>query len=57
MLIDHGFGSPGLQRIVIQAGHDNLQSRAVPERLGFRLEEEAEVARYALDSSEWSPDD
>ena len=56
-LIDHGFRSLGLQRIVIQAGHDNLQSRAIPERLGFRLEEEDELARYALSSSEWSPDD
>ena len=56
-LIDHAFGSLGLRRIVIQAAAGNLPSRAIPERLGFRLEDVAQQARYTLDIADWSPDD
>ena len=37
-LIDHGFGRLGLHRIAIRAGVENVRSRAVAERLGFKLE-------------------
>ena len=56
-LIDHAFGSLCLRRIVIQAAAGNLPSRAIPERLGFRLEDVGEQARYALSSSDWPSDD
>ncbi len=56
-LIDHAFEALGLRRIVIQAAAGNLPSRAIPERLGFRLEDVGEQARYALSSSDWPSDD
>ncbi len=65
-LVSHGFGPLGLHRITIWADTANQASRAIPERLGFRLEgveREAELrqgrffdlARYALLSHEWAP--
>jgi ribosomal-protein-serine acetyltransferase len=65
-LVDDAFGSRGLHRVVIEAGVDNVRSRAVPERLGFREEgvrREAErhgeryldLVVYALLASEWPP--
>lgn len=65
-LIAHAFGPLGLHRITIWAATGNRRSRAIPERLGFRLEgveREAELrrgdffdlARYALLSHEWAP--
>jgi ribosomal-protein-serine acetyltransferase len=37
-LLDHGFGTWKLNRVLIQAAVDNTRSRAIPERLGFREE-------------------
>lgn len=37
-LIDHAFGEWQLHRVEIRAIADNVRSRAVPERLGFRQE-------------------
>jgi ribosomal-protein-serine acetyltransferase len=65
-LIDHAFGTWKLHRVMIQAGVGNARSRAVAERLGFRLEgvlREAErypdghyvdLAVYGLLAPEWS---
>jgi ribosomal-protein-serine acetyltransferase len=64
-LIDHAFGTWGLNRVVIRAGVGNGRSRAVAERLGFTLEgvmRQAErypdghyidLALYGLLASEW----
>lgn len=37
-LTDAAFGELGLHRVSIQAGVENVRSRAVPERLGFTFE-------------------
>ena len=37
-VLDYVFGSLHLHRVEIRAATDNQRSRAVPERLGFRLE-------------------
>ncbi|MDX2004988.1 MAG: GNAT family protein [Meiothermus sp.] len=63
-LLDYGFGELGLARVQIKAHTENLRSRAVPERLGFRLEgvlkNDAKLhgnlgdhALYAMTSLEW----
>ena len=63
-LVDHGFDALRLHRAVIRAATENAPSRAVAERLGFRLEgvereaqlvngEFVDLVRYALLSTEW----
>jgi ribosomal-protein-serine acetyltransferase len=65
-LIDIGFGERGLHRITIRAGVDNVRSRAIAERLGFReegLEREGgrgmgqfyDLVTYGLLVHEWQP--
>lgn len=64
-LLDHAFGAWELHRVIIEAVVDNVRSRAIPERLGFREEallREAKLIRgryedamlYAMLASEWS---
>ena len=38
VMIDYGFNELGLHRIQIQCDSDNIQSKLIPERLGFKLE-------------------
>jgi ribosomal-protein-serine acetyltransferase len=65
-IIDHLFRVEGLHRVEMQCGADNRASRAVPERLGFRLEGLRRESHwittrfvdhcvYGLLSSEWNP--
>ncbi len=64
VLVDHGFGVFGLNRVAIPAAVGNARSRAIPERLGFTNEgitRETEWlydhwvdhARYSLLAREW----
>lgn len=48
-LTDHGFATLGLNRITIAAAVENRKSRAVAERLGFRLEGIAREAEWLYD--------
>jgi ribosomal-protein-serine acetyltransferase len=63
-LVAHAFDERGLHRVEIAAAVDNVRSRAIPERLGFRQEgvrREAErhgeryldLVVYALLAPEW----
>lgn len=66
-LIAHAFGELGLHRVSIRVAPDNLRSRAIPERLGFRREgvmREAgrtdargfvDLVVYGLLDREWAP--
>ena len=66
-LVTHAFSELNLNRVEIQAGESNPRSRAIPERLGFKLEgtiREGEwvidhyvsLAVYGLLRSEWPTD-
>jgi ribosomal-protein-serine acetyltransferase len=48
-LTDHGFATLGLNRITIAEAVRNAKSRAVAERLGFRLEGIAREAEWLYD--------
>ena len=63
-LVDHAFDGWGLRRVEIRAATDNLRSRAIPERLGFRREGLAQRAErvgnryhdhviYAIEVGDW----
>jgi ribosomal-protein-serine acetyltransferase len=66
LFIDHAFGELGLHRISLHAGVENLRSRAVAERLGFREEgvirdgdrvgggRYVDLVAYGLLEHEWS---
>jgi ribosomal-protein-serine acetyltransferase len=53
-LVDHALVDEGLHRVEIRAAPDNLRSRAIPERLGFReeglLRESERIGDRYLDS-------
>lgn len=66
IMIAYGFEKMDLHRIVIKAATDNIQSRKIPENLGFTFEgisREAEkvngrfldLAVYAILRQEWNP--
>lgn len=48
-LVDFAFDEYKLNRIEIQCGEDNAQSRAIPERLGFVKEGVVREAEYLYD--------
>jgi ribosomal-protein-serine acetyltransferase len=63
-LVDHAFGVWRLDRVEIRAAVANRRSRAIPERLGFRLERtlpaaeviagrEVDSVVYAILQTEW----
>lgn len=65
-LLDHAFDVWELNRVIIEVVVDNVRSRAIPERLGFREEallREAKLIRgryedavlYAMLASDWPP--
>lgn len=68
LFIDHGFGERGLNRVQINVAVDNVRSRAVPERLGFRQEgvlrrsgrvggdRYLDLVVYGLLHDEWPPE-
>ena len=64
-LIDNAFTNLNLNRIEIRCGTENLKSRSIPEKLGFKLEGIAreseylhdrfiDLAIYAILKSEWA---
>lgn len=66
-LIDHAFAVLNLNRVEIQAAQTNVRSRAIAEKLGFRLEgtlrqsewadsRYLDHAVYGLLRAEWKPE-
>ena len=64
-IIDYGFNTLNLHRIQIRCDSDNLKSKLIPERIGFKLEgvtredhkkgeEFSDGLIYGLLSSEWN---
>ena len=67
-LIDVLLNACAFHRVVIEAGIDNLPSRAIPERLGFREEGVSverewlydhwiDIVQYAITAREWNTSD
>jgi RimJ/RimL family protein N-acetyltransferase len=60
-LLDHGFGTLGLARIIARADTPNLASQRVMQRLGMRFERDMELnglphVQYTLDAETWRRD-
>jgi len=64
-LIKYAFNELEMNRVAIDAATKNVKSKAIPERLGFRLEGVAreiewlydhfvDITRYAITRNEWS---
>lgn len=49
VLVDHAFGEFGLERVEIRAATENLRSRGIPVRLGFRQEGVVRRAEWLYD--------
>ena len=48
-VLDYSFGRMGLNRIEIRCASDNIRSRAIPERLGFKEEGLIREAEWLYD--------
>ena len=48
-IVDHAFGALGLNRVTIYCAVENARSRAVAERLGFKLEGIARQSEWLYD--------
>jgi ribosomal-protein-serine acetyltransferase len=48
-IVDYGFGTLALNRLVIACASENKRSRAIPERLGFTHESTARDAEWLYD--------
>lgn len=49
VLVDHAFSVLGLNRVAVPVAVDNVRSRAIPERLGFRQEGMVRDAEWLYD--------
>ena len=48
-LLDYAFGNLGLNRVEIRCATENTRSRAIPERLGFKVEGTVRQAEWLYD--------
>lgn len=48
-LVDYAFGEMGIHRVEIRCAAGNSRSRAIPDRLGFRIEGTAAEAEWLYD--------
>lgn len=49
VLVDHAFREFALERVEIRCAVENVKSRAIPERLGFRFERTLQKAEWLYD--------
>jgi len=48
-MLDHAFGELRLNRVEVFCATDNVKSRAIPERLGFKQEDVIRQAEWLTD--------